>query len=102
MWNWFTLKKDSQKLMCKPNVEAFQKFNEDLAAVKLMQTILKLNRPIYGGMVILDMAKLLMYDFYYNVLKKKYDDNLNLLFTDTDSLCVSIHTEDVYKDMLHM
>ena len=90
------------KLLCKPNVESFQRFNEDLAAVKMMQTILKLNRPIYAGIVILDLAKLLMYDFYYNVLKKKYDDKLNLLFTDTDSLCVSVNTEDVYRDMLEM
>ena len=53
-------------------------------------------------MVILDLAKLLMYDFYYDVLKKKYDDKLSLLFTDTDSLCVSVNTEDVYRDMLEM
>ena len=50
-------------------------------------------------MVILDLAKLLMYDFYYNVLKKKYNDKLKLLFTDTDSVCVEIKTEDLYKDM---
>ena len=50
-------------------------------------------------MVILDLAKLLMYDFYYNVLKKKYNDKLKLLFTDTDSVCVEIKTEDLYEDM---
>ena len=36
--------------------------------------------------------------FYYNVLKKGYDDKIKLLFTDTDSLCVEIETDDVYKD----
>ena len=50
-------------------------------------------------MVILDLAKQLMYDFYYNVLKKKYNDKLKFLFTDTDSVCVQINTEDLYKDM---
>ena len=40
-----------------------------------------------------------MYDFYYNVLKKRYDDKIKLLFTDTDSLCVEIETDDVYKDV---
>ena len=50
-------------------------------------------------MIILDLSKMLMYDFYYNVLKKRYGDKVKLLFTDTDSLCVEIETEDVYKDM---
>ena len=39
------------------------------------------------------------YDFYDNVLKKRYGDKIKLLFTDTDSLCVEIETEDVYRDM---
>ena len=50
-------------------------------------------------MIILDLSKMLMYDFYYNVLKNRYGDKLKLLFTDTDSLCVEIETEDIYKDM---
>ena len=90
------------KVMSKPNVHSFQRFNDNLAAVKLKVTTLKLNRPNYAGMVILDLAKLLMYDFYYNVLKKRYEENLHLLFTDTDSLCVSVKTDDIYKDMLSM
>ena len=85
--------------MSKPSLQSFQRFSDDLAAVKLLQTKLKLDRPITCGMVILDLAKLLMYDYYYNVLKKRYGDNIELLFTDTDSLCVSIKTDDVYKDM---
>ena len=56
-----------------------------------------MNRPIYAGMAILDLSKVLMYNFYYKVLKNKCQDRLNLLFTDTDSLCVSIETEDVYR-----
>ena len=87
------------KLISKLSVHSFQRFSEDLTAVKMMSTKLVLNRPIYVGMVILDLAKLLMYDFYYNVLKKQYGDRVNLLFTDTDSLCISVVTEDVYRDM---
>ena len=90
------------KLMSKPEVDSFQRFNEDLAAVKMRKKSLTMNRPNYAGMVILDLAKLLMYDFYYNVLKSRYGPNLHLLFTDTDSLCVSVKTEDVYKDMMEM
>ena len=39
-----------------------------------------------------------MYDFYYNYIKKKYNDKVKLLFTDTDSLTYEIETEDAYKD----
>ena len=90
------------KLISKPSVESFQRFSEDLVAVKMLQPKLALKRPIYAGMVILDLAKLLMYDFYYNVLKKKYGDRVDLLFTDTDSLCISVNTQDVYKAMAQM
>ena len=40
-----------------------------------------------------------MYDFHYNTMKPKYGDNLKLLFTDTDSLCYEITTDDLYEDM---
>ena len=87
------------KLMSKPSVDSIQRFNEDLVVVKMLQTKLKLNRPIYVGMVILDLAKRLMYNFYYSTLKAKYGDRVNLFFTDTDSLCISVNTNDVYEDM---
>ena len=55
-----------------------------------------LNKPIYLGLCVLDLSKLLMYDFYYNKLKQLFP-NVKLLFTDTDSLCVSIEEcNDVY------
>ena len=50
------------------------------------------------GMCILDLSKMLMYDFHYNYIKKKYNNRARLLFTDTDSLTYEIEAEDVYKD----
>ena len=87
------------KFMSKPSVDSIQRSNEDLVAVKLLQTKLKLNRPIYARMVIFYLAKRLMYNFYYKTLKSKYGNRVNLLFTDTDSLCISVNTDDVYEDM---
>ena len=58
-----------------------------------------LNKPIYLGRTILELSKTLMYKFHYEYIKPKYDENARLLFTDTDSLCYEIKTEDFYKDI---
>ena len=44
------------------------------------------------------ILSVLMYEFHYDYIKNKYDTNLRLLFTGTDSLIYEIRTEDVYKD----
>ena len=72
-------------------------FNKNLFAINRIKEELVLNRPIYVGMAILDLSKLLIFDFYYNYMLKKY--NIKLMFTDTDSLCYEIKTDDVYKDL---
>ena len=85
----------------KPNFKSFKIFSENLIAVHMNKTSMKFNKPIYVGMSILEISKTLMYDFHYNTIKKRYNENSKLLFTDTDSLCYEIKTEDVYKDMMH-
>ena len=57
------------------------------------------NRPIYIGMCVLDLSKILLYDYYYEHLKPKYGENVQLLYTDTDSLLLHIKCDDFYKDM---
>ena len=57
-----------------------------------------LNKPVYTGMCILELSKVLMYEFHYDYIKNKYGNNSRLLFTDTDSLMYEIKTEDVYED----
>ena len=75
-------------------------FNENLFAIIRIKEKLVLNRPIYVGMAILDLAKLLMYDFHYDYILKKYDrKNIKLMMTDTDSLFYEIKTDDVYEDL---
>ena len=93
-----TDQKKLTKLASKPTYVSSKIFNENLVAVHKIKETLTLNRPAYVGMCILDLSKVLMYDFHYNYIKKKYGDKAKLLFTDTDSLTYEIEAEDVYKD----
>ena len=83
----------------KPTFVSCKIFHENLVAVHMKKNFLKLDKPSYVGMCILDLSKVLMYDFHYNFIKKKYGDRAKLLFTDTDSLCYHIQTDDVYQDL---
>ena len=60
---------------------------------------MRLNKPIYVGVAILDYSKLLMYKYHYGLFKKIYKDKIRLILTDTDSLFYHIKTDDVYKDL---
>ena len=94
-----TEEKELEKLVKKSNFDRINIFTEDLVAVHMKKTTIRLYKPIYLGMSILDLSKTLMYDFHYNYIKPKYEENANLLFTDTDSLCYEIKTKDFYKDI---
>ncbi len=87
------------KLTKKSNFKGTNIFHENLIAVYMEKTTVKLNKPIYLGMSILDLSKTLMYKFHYDYVKPKYGENANLLFTDTDSLCYEIRTKDFFKDI---
>ena len=93
-----TSKEKLLKLASKPTYVSSKIFNENLVAVHKIKETLTLNRPAYVGMCILDLSKILMYDFHYNYIKSKYGDKAKLLFTDTDSLTYEIETKDVYRD----
>ena len=58
-----------------------------------------MNRSVDVGMSILNLSKHLLYDFYDKHIKAQDGDHVQLLYSDTDSLLLEIHTEDVYADM---
>ena len=87
------------KLTSKPNFQSCTIFSENLVAIQMKRTELVLNKPIYLGMSILDISKNLMYNFHYSYIKPKFGGRSQLLFTDTDSLCYDVETEDVYEDI---
>ena len=92
-------KEKAEKLFTKTNFDRKTIFSDNLIAVHMHKKKVVLNKPIYLGMSILDLSKTLMYDFHYNYIMKKYGENAELLFTDTDSLMYEIKTKDFYKDI---
>ncbi|XP_022778387.1 uncharacterized protein LOC111319938 [Stylophora pistillata] len=96
-----TTAEKAKKLTNKVNFKYCTIFSEDLCAIHMKKTQIYFNKPLYLGMSILDISKTLMYDFHYNYIKPKYPESKSkLLFTDTDSLCYEITTEDFYKDVI--
>ena len=85
-----------RKLIASPLYSRYVIFSNDLAGIEMRKSKLFLNKPVYMGMTILDNSKILMYDFFYNELKKKYGSKWKLLNTDTDSLLLEIEMDDIY------
>jgi hypothetical protein len=82
------------------NLNRFTIFSNDLVGVHIQKKIVHLNKPVYLGQTILDDSKYLMYNFHYNFMLQKIPRNdIDLLFTDTDSLCYHIRNHDVFEIM---
>ena len=89
-------KKKYQKIVNKPNFISQKIMEKNLVAVHCGKKILSLNKPIYVGFCILELSKLLMYQFRYDYALKTFD-NVTLLFAVTDYLVYEIKDENVYK-----
>jgi len=71
----------------------------NLLVFEMRKEEVKLDKPRYIGAAVLNLAKVIMYDFHYNYIMKKFP-TARLLFTDTDSLCYHIETEkDLYDEI---
>ena len=92
--------KDYLKRTSKPNYFSHKIFENNLVAISKSKVALKLNKPAYTGMCILELSKVLMYEFHDNYIENKYDNKSKLLFTATDSLMYETKTEDVYEDFM--
>ena len=57
------------------------------------------NKPVYLDQAILDISKTLMYEFWYNYIKPKYQEKAQLCYMDTDTFIIHIKTEYFYKDI---
>ena len=87
------------KLIKEPTFEHIHKISDKQVLVQSKPIKTKFNKPIYLGACISETSKLHMYKFWYDYLKVKYENNVNLIYKDTDSFVLEIFTDDVYEDM---
>ena len=94
-----TTDKKRSKLVSEPNYHAINLISEDLSIIEMKKTKVKMNKPIYLGLSILEISKILMYEFWYDYMKPKYNDNVRLCYMDTDSFIMNIKTNNFYKNI---
>ena len=94
-----TTDKKRYKLVSEPNYHTTNYISKHLSIIEMNKTRVKMNKPIYLGLSILDISKILMYKFWYYYIKLKYGNNVKLCYMDTDSFVMNIKTEDFYKDI---
>ena len=94
-----TADKKRNKLVSEPNYHTINYISEDLSIIEMNKARVKMNKPIYLGLSILDVSKILMYEFWYDYMKPKYNDNVKLCYMDTVSFVMNIKTNDFYKDI---
>ena len=75
---------DFLKYTSRPTHITHKIFGQNYAAIHEIKPVLMLNKPIYVGFTVLELSKLLMYDFHYRFIKKHFDAEL-LLFTDNNN-----------------
>ena len=92
-----TSDKRRKQLISEPNYHSHKNLLEHLMAIETKKIRIKMTKPLYLGMSILDISKTLMYKFWYDYIKPKYGDKTKLCYTNSDSFIIHIITEDCYK-----
>lgn len=82
-----------------PNFKKLTIFNENAVAIEMHPKSIKLDKPIIIGMAVLDISKIIMFDFHYNFMKEKYGERCLLAYTDTDSFVYELSGINFYNEM---
>ena len=88
-----TTDKKRSKLVSERNYHTINLISEDLSIIEMKKTKVKMNKPIYLGLSTLEISKILMYEFWYDYMKPKYNDNVKLCYI------MNIKTIDFYEDI---
>ena len=99
-----TTDKIKNQLASESNSHTTKYFLENLMAIKKKKTKVKMNNLIYLDMSMLDISKTLMYEYWHDYIKPKYQrtcrqEKAKLCYMDTDSFIINIKTGDFYEDI---
>ena len=94
-----TTDKKRNKLVSEPSYHTINLISENLSIIEMKKTKVKMNKPIYSGLSILEISKISMYEFWYDYMKPKFNDNVRLCYMDTDSFIMNVKRNDFYKDI---
>nr|XP_022908200.1 uncharacterized protein LOC111419606 [Onthophagus taurus] len=89
----------ARSLIAKLNFKNIKTFTETFSAIQMERLHIVYDKPLYVGFTVLELSKLLMYNFFYGFLKPKYGEGIRLCYMDTDSFTVLINSNDVYTDV---
>ena len=87
------------KLVSETHYHTMKLISENLSIIEMKKVKVKMNKPTYLGLSILEISKIIMFEFWYDYVKKKYGDMEKLCYMDTDSLIMNIKTKNFYKDI---
>ena len=82
-------------LVSETNNHTTKFFTENLSAMEIKKTETLMNKPVYLGLSILELSKIVMYEFWYDYVKPRYDEKVKLHYVDTDSFIVYIKTDGI-------
>ena len=94
-----TSDKRRKRLVSEPNYYSHKTFSDNLMAIEMKKTRVKRTLPLYLGMLILDISKILMYKFWYYYIRPTHGDRAKLCYTDTDIFVIYIKTKDFFEDI---
>ena len=94
-----TMDQKRSKLVSEPNYHTINLISEDLSIIEMKKTKVKMNKPIYLGLSILEISKTLMYEFWCDYIKPKYGNKVKLCYMDTDSFIMNIKTNNFFEDI---
>ena len=94
--------KRRNQLVSQPNYHKTKWFSENLLAIEMKKTKVKMNKPVYLGMPLLGISKTMMYEFCYDYIKPKYQDNANYAIWILAALSFTLRQKIFTKILLTM
>ena len=95
-----TTEKRRNYLVSEPNCHSTKFFAKNLLAIEMRKTQIFMNKPVYLDLSILELSKIVMYEFWYEYVVPKYGENAKLCYMDTNSFIVYLKMDDLYKNIV--